>query len=367
MNENPSLILIGIGGAGCAIAHGVSRAFGESMRYALIDTDAASDRPGAPFCLIGGERLSGHGSGGDILQARLSAEDSLKSIGSTFEGARLAVVVASLGGGTGGGATLEIVKHLENCGISTIVFATLPFALEGDERQRRARGVMSMIEEEASAAVFTSLDKLVGDVDNMDLAMRLAIDTLASGVTLFWRLLEKPGYIRLDAERVRRIVAHAGRGRFATITVQGPDRAEAAVDALARAPLLAAASGPVGSILCGILAGEDLRLSEVGRIAEGVRDAFGRRAVFDLATVNDETTFTGRISVAVLLFETGDDAEDGDGKKPAAAGRRGRRGKNLLAQGPQGRGRFNNVEPTVWNGQDLDVPTFIRRNINLDF
>ena len=37
-----------------------------------------------------------------------------------------------------------------------------------------------------------------------------------------------------------------------------------------------------------------------------------------------------------------------------------------LGVGPQGRGRFNNAEPTIWNGEDLDIPTFLRRNINLD-
>ncbi len=367
MNANSPLLLVGVGGAGSAIAHGVSRAFGESMRYVLADTDASSSRPGAPFILLGGDRLSGHGSGGDVVQARLAAEDSLKSFESALEGVRLAVIVTSLGGGTGGGATLEIVKHFDKRGVATIVFATLPFAFEGDERIRRARGLQSMISEASNSAVYVSLDKLIGDVDQMDLAMRRAVDTLASAVTLFWRILAKPGYIRLDPERVRKIVAKAGRGRFATVNVQGPNRSADAVDALARSPLLAAATGPVRSILCGILAGEDLRLSEVGCIAEGVRDAFGRRASFDLATVNDEETFTGRISVVVLLFESGEESDDADDEKAYPGGKRpSKRTKNPLAQGPQGRGRFNNVEPTVWNGEDLDVPAFIRRNITLD-
>ena len=36
------MILIGIGTAGCNIARGVNRAFGEDLRYVLADTDAAS-------------------------------------------------------------------------------------------------------------------------------------------------------------------------------------------------------------------------------------------------------------------------------------------------------------------------------------
>ena len=225
-----------------------------------------------------------------------------------------------------------------------------------------------MIEDAANATFFLPLDKLVGGADVMDEAMRRATDTVASGVTLFWRLVEKPGYIKLDADRRRRLVQCAGRGRFAAVTMQGPDRAADAVDALARAPLLAEGSGPVRAILCGVLAGEDLRLSEVGRISDGVRTAFGERCSFDLATVNDEQTFTGRISVVVMLFEANGRGEDETATESAiAAPKRQRKGKNPLTPGPQGRGRFNNAEPTVWNGEDLAVPTVIRRNISLDF
>ena len=103
MNENSPILLIGVGGAGCAIAHGVSRAFGESMRHVLCDTDAVSARENSRFILLGGDRLSGHGSGGDVAQARLAAEDSKHAFDELLEGVRLAVIVTSLGGGTGGG------------------------------------------------------------------------------------------------------------------------------------------------------------------------------------------------------------------------------------------------------------------------
>ena len=370
MNTSSSLLLIGVGTAGCAVARGIRRAFGEGLRYVLADTDARTGRADEPFVLLGGDRLSGRGAGGDVIAARLAAEESIDVLDSALEGVRLAVIVTALGGGTGGGATLETVRHLSARGIPAVVFATLPFRFEGANRQQNARGMVPMIEEAAAATFFLALDKLVGDTDLVEAAMRQAVDTLASGVTLFWRLVEKPGYIRLDTERLRHLVAHAGRGRFATVTAQGPNRAVEAVDALVRAPLLAEGSGAVRSIVCGVLAGEDLRLSEVGQISEGLRTAFGTHTTFDLATVNDEATFTGRLSVVVLLFESGgDDAADGGAAAtaPGGSGRKKAKARNPLQAGPQGRGRFNNAEPTVWNGEDLDIPTFIRRNLNLDF
>ena len=360
MNDESSMILLGIGTAGSAIARGVCRAFGGGLRFVLADTDAATGEAGGPFALLGGDRLSGRGAGGDVVAGRLAAEDSVKLLDEHLDGVRLAVIVTALGGGTGGGATLETAKYLGSRGIPSIVFATTPFALEGEDRQRNARGVMSMIEDAANATFFLPLDKLVADSDNMQEAMRRAVDTVSSGVTLFWRLVERPGYIRLDAERLRHILSGAGRGRFAAVSARGPGRADEIVDRIIRSEMLATSSGPVRSTLCGVLAGDDLLLSEVGKIADGVRSAFAG-LTFDLATVNDEDTFSGRISVVVMLFESSgkaaDEARPGHRRKP----------KSALSVGPTGRGRFNGAEPTVWNGEDLDIPTFIRRNLNLDF
>lgn len=247
MNSDSPMLLIGIGTAGSNIARGVSRAFGDGLRYVLADTDAVSGQGGGPFSLLGGDRLSGRGAGGDVVAGRLAVEDSVRGLDEHLQGVRLAVIVTALGGGTGGGGTLETAKHLGNRGVPTVVFATTPFAFEGEDRQRNARGVMAMIEEAANATFFLPLDKLIGEVTNMNEALRQAVDTVATGVTFFWRLVEKPGYIRLDTERLRHLLAGAGRGRFATTTVQGPARAKEAVDQLIRSELLATSSGPVQS------------------------------------------------------------------------------------------------------------------------
>lgn len=365
MNSSP-LLLIGIGGAGADIARGINRASGTGLRHLLADTDATTGSAADPFILLGGDRLSGQGAGGDVAQARLAAEDSVLTLDAAIEGVRLAVLVAGLGGGTGGGATAAIAKHLHKRGIPTIVFGTLPFAFEGEERQRSAIGMKASIAEVASASIFIPLDKLIDEDATMNDALRQAADTLASGITLFWRLIAKPGYLKLDTERMRHIIAQAGAGRFAVVTTQGPNRAVEAVDALSRARTLTAGTNPVRSILCGLLAGDDLRLAECGIVAEGVRAAFGERAAFDLATVNDEATFSGRLSVVALLFEAGAPEHDDGTPLDGMTGHRKMAGdKNPLIRGRGG--RFRNVEPTVWRGEDLDTPTFMRRCIKLDF
>ena len=370
MSDTPSMLLVGVGTAGCAIARGVNRAFGEGLRYLLVDTDAATSGPDEPFLLLGGNRLSGRGAGGDTVAASTAAEESISTVDEHLEGVRIAVIVTALGGGTGCGATHELLKHLAARGMPSVVFATTPFAFESSERRHQAETIVPMIEDVANATFVLPLDKLVSGEDNMNEAMRRAVDTVATGVTLFWRLVSKPGYIRLDTERLRHLVVRAGRGRFAAVTAQGPDRASEAINQLIRSEMLAGSTAPVQAILCGVLAGDDLRLAEVGQISDGLRYAFGDRLGFDLGTVNDEATFSGRLSVVVMLFEAGGkDAADAPVDETATtSGRKsGHRAKGPLGVGPTGRGRFNNAESTIWHGEDLDIPTFKRRGINLDF
>ena len=77
MSNSSSMMLIGVGGGGSAIAHGIRRAFGEELRFLTVDTDASASSDDERFLLIGGDRLSGHGSGGNLVAARLAAEDSI--------------------------------------------------------------------------------------------------------------------------------------------------------------------------------------------------------------------------------------------------------------------------------------------------
>ena len=366
--ETSSLLLLGVGGTGATTVRGVRRAYGAELRALIVDSDASSGNTSdLPFVLLGGDRLAGRGAGGHAAEARAAFLDRPEVLDSHLNGVRTAVIVTALGGGTGNGATSEIVKHLAERGIASIVFATQPFAFEGEERANAARAAFGTIEQAADAIVPMPLDTLVAEArsDNMKEALARAADTLATALTLFWRILEKPGYIALDAERLRNAISDAGRARFATAVAFGPDRADDVLRALSSSRLLGAGThAPVRSIFMGILAGDDLRLSEVDRVANGFRTAFGRNATFQLGTVNDEATFSGRLVVAVLVFE-----ESAVAKSPReshrttrAAAKSRKNAEAALAAAD----RFSDSEKTMWHNEDLDIPTYLRRNLTLE-
>ena len=361
MNILPSpLLLLGVGGAGAAMLRGVLRAYGPDIRALAIDTDAQAGGNGdIPFLLLGGNRLAGRGTGGQAAHARAAFLDTPSILDTSLDGVRTVVIVTALGGGTGGGATGEILKHLHTRGIATLVFATTPFTFEGAERVRAARAAIGPIEQHADVSVFLPLDELVGKAgtDNMRDALARGMDTLSLGVTLLWRLLERPGYIQLDSERLRAILVGCGRAHFATATAQGPDRADAVLAALSESPLLKR-DAHVRTLLVGVLAGDDLRLSEVGTVASGLSAAFGLGATLELGTVNDEATFSGRLTVVVLVFDESATAV----RKPASGTTRGSPRERALVRND----RFRHSDATMWNDEDLDTPTYIRRHLTLD-
>ncbi len=363
-----SLILIGVGGTASLTVRGVHRAYGGNLRALAIDTDASTGASGeVDFALLGGNRLAGRGSGGQAAQVRAAFQDDPAFIDAKLEGVRTAVVVTALGGGTANGATGELLKHLNQLGVTALVFATLPFSFEGEERNREARAALGSVASHADALAAMPMDLLVtgANSDNFRLALQQAADTLASGVTLLWRILEKPGYIRLDSERLRHLLASAGNARFAAVSAAGERRAELVLEQLRQSALLAAgpAARPIRKILLGILAGDDLRLSEIARLVEGIQSAFAPGATLELGTVNDEATFSGRLAVTVLLFEENAvstaKAQSGD---PARRQRHLSGGERALVAAD----RFGSSEKTCWNDENLDIPTYLRRNLTLE-
>ncbi len=386
------LLLLGVGGGGCRLAASVRAAYGEGVRVVCADTDAQPLRTaacaGMTTVLLGGSRLSGHGTGGDAILGRLAAQDDLETLRTQMQHVRTVVILASLGGGTGGGATPEIVKALHDMGLATVCFVTRPFVFEGEARAKSADRVLPMIEENADSLIVIPQDDLFSDAreDLLGDAIQVSESLISAGVTLLWRLITKPGFIQLDAERLHKMVLQGGNARFGFASASGADRARHAVEALQNCRLLRKGDSlsKANAVMLGILAGPDLRLMEIGEVMGALRSYAKKNCLIEMGTVLD-ANYQGRIELVALSFESWAAAAMQSGapaKESASAtaaeppvadafpiqpgNRRSRAKGSKLSFGATGRGKFRDVEPTLHDGQDLDVPTYIRRGITLE-
>jgi cell division protein FtsZ len=381
MSTESGMILVGVGGGGCQFAAAARRAFGERLHAVGLDTDrqAVNSAEGLRGLVLGAPRLDGLGAGGDPVKGRLAMQDDAETFAHEWDGVHIAVVVVALGGGTGGGATPELLRLLRKKEITTLCFALMPFPFEDAARRQAADRALPQLDENADTVVVISQSDLWADDGGGEQtfidARREACRTFGHAVSLLWRLVLTPGFIRFDPARLRAVLASRGRARFCLSEAIGATRARDAATGLLAQVGSADAAAPARAVVLGILAGEDLRLSEVGEIMHQVGGSLPPDCRLDMGTIVD-AGYDGCLCVIALVFETwretgagtGGAAPDGRHEaRPTLSGgaRRGRAagGSKSKLGFNTGKGRFRDIESTIFNGEDLDIPTVVRKHI----
>jgi cell division protein FtsZ len=196
---------------------------------------------------------------------------------------------------------------------------------------------------------------------------------------------------------------------FASVDATGPARAREVVEKLIAHPLLdeGRALAESGAVLVSLMGGKDLTMAEVNRVMEQIGRHCERAEIIMGAAVDE--TLKNRLSVTVIaakqspvpmelppLGGAGDSSETmtsrGLAAKPGsrcgspspgltpeqreqnltqhAGGRRRKGGSKMRqAQLPLAiitKGRFDKSEPTIHKGEDLDIPTYVRRGVALN-
>lgn len=373
MDETLEFRLFGLGGAGGKIADEIARSTDGRLSAVAIDTDfAAVSRLGSCQQIrIGQEQCGGLGSGGDTAMAALAARNARNAIDRSLEGVSVALVVAGLGGGTGSGLLPVLLESAASSNIPTIVFLVKPFQMEGTERLRMAGSALQSIGSMGGVRFVFSNDELVAGVTGItvDEAFRLATEKLAAGITLLWRLANRPGYLHLDTGTLLSIIRSGhGSARLFSVRKEGTDRLREAWRELSEGMSSPAGGSPdAKAALVGIMGGRDLRLHEVGELSHSVTASLPSDAVVELSTALDDS-FAGSLAAVVMVFDHWDSVErnralaekgsapHGDGS-PAPL--RDSRGQTMS-------GRFDQVQGTLIGGVNYDEPTYQRLGMKID-
>jgi len=146
----PSIVCVGIGGGGCNIVSELSRKR-KAVNIRCLNTDALTNakRSDIDAVNIGKEYILDNRDSGGFVEVAKKAfrEDSFLIDRRVLRGADLVLVVSALGGGTGSGGTLEMVKMLKDGNTPFKVFAVRPFEFE-DNRKEVADRVLAQLKKE---------------------------------------------------------------------------------------------------------------------------------------------------------------------------------------------------------------------------
>jgi len=392
--ERYRVLVIGVGGGGCNAVSHMADKWTDGPPLAAVNTDAqALDKCRAERKIQIGKSLTvGLSAGGDLTVGKLAAEEDADVIRELVSGYDLIFIVSALGGGTGTGATPVVSRIACEEGALTIIFAALPFSFEGERRIKQADEGIEFLRQNADVVITmpnqmlpdmvgreTSLLDAFGKVDQM---VGVAIKTM-------WRLLAHSGIINLDFADVRQLVENSGGScRFGYGEGRGVNRIVDAMADVLRGPLLdrgkVLASAP--ALLVNVIGGSDLSLADIQKIMSQITALASPGVKLFMGAVIDDS-WGDRVSLTILAADQWEAADvpntlpptlveavpDRVSVPPKVQAKNGVRKRKKEVQitmdfdATMEKGRFKDVEPTIHEGEDLDLPTYLRRGIKLSF
>lgn len=387
----PVVKIIGVGNAGIAITGRLDPAEFATAQFAAINTDASAFAVcSAPVKFhLENKLLRGLGSGGDPDRGRALAEEQFSTLKSACEGANVVFILAGLGGGAGSGISPVLAKAAREAGALVLAFVTLPFECEGNRRESQAQQSLEQLKAAADGVICLPsrrIFKLIDENTSLLETFRVTGGFLIEAVRGVWHLLTRPGLIQVHFGDLCALLRDRhSENAFAFVEATGAGRSREIVENILSHPLLdeGRALAESSAVLVSLTAGNDLSMAEINRVMDQVKRQCTHAQIIMGAAV--DAALNDKLCVTVIAAR---EEPAATGAKPqtetrtagAMAGAR----EVVVARTPRARkagnrpvqtqlpltivsrGRFDKSEPTKHNGEDLDVPTFIRRGVPLN-
>jgi len=414
-----SLKVVGVGGAGVNVMELMLKSAPPGVSFVAVNTDAESLAASSASVKVHLETqiLRGLGTGGDPDRGRALAEEQVPKLKALCEDVDVVFILAGLGGGAGTGISPVLARAAKEAGALVLGFVTTPFACEGSRRQRLAQHGLAELKSSADGVICLPNQKVLKLIDENTSVLetfKITNQLLADGVRGLWRLLTHKGLIEIHFPDLAALLRdrHA-ESAFAVAEAMGPTRSREVMDKLLAHPMLDGGQmlGESEAVLVSLIGGPDLTMAEVNRVMEQVNRQCEQAQVIMGAAIDE--SFAERLAVALIAArsnpepEAGETAVAGSGEElgqqllprsttarpgsrfvpPAPAlppeqvqqlltrqtraGSRPRKSTARLRQTQLpleivSKGRFDKSEPTIHKGEDLDVPTYIRRGVALN-
>ena len=266
-----------------------------------------------------------------------------------------------MGGGTGTGAAPIVAATAKELGILTIGVVTKPFTFEGKKRLAQAERGVAALKGKVDTLVVIPNDKLLQVIDRKTSiveAFRMADDVLRQGVQGISDLIAVPGLINLDFADVKTIMLNQGMAHMGIGSASGENRAEDAAKQAIQSPLLETSIEGAKGVIINITGGSDIGLHEANTAAELVQRNADPEANIIFGTVTDDSLGD---EIQITVIATGFEKEEE--KRNVTQNY-----DNIVAEA--WKKRNSTVTTNTQNNNDnntneLDIPTFLRKNKGL--
>ena len=409
--EPPSVRIIGVGNAGVHLADRLQLNGHGDVVVMNSDTQSLQSSIASNKIALGPMTTHGLGAGGDPEVGQEAAQESRSEIRSALEGATIVFVCAGLGGGTASGVIPILAEIARETGAVVFSIVTSPFSFEGRRRTRQATDALALLAKHSNALIHFENDRM-GELSTprsgIEETFAAANSMLSACVDSLIAILRggSPMPIGL-ADLLVAVGGGSPAGLFGRGEATGDNRAHEALERALKSPLLDRGRliSECHAVVANLVGPVSLSFSEVAAVMREVRrhTADDAKLFLGVTTVGDpaaplivtlfgnyskvpmaeaamtsaQTAVSTAIPVApiataphgepVAVAEAGaetpeavetDSAHEADPAAQKAAKAKAK--QETLQFESTTRGRFDKSEPTIVEGEDLDVPTFLR-------
>jgi cell division protein FtsZ len=266
------IIVCGVGGGGNNTVKRMMHLGIQGAECIAVNTDKQhlDSVPAHRKILIGEKTTRGLGAGGDPELGAAAAEESRLIISQALEGADMVFVTCGLGGGTGTGGAPIVAELAKEVGAIVIGVVTLPFKVEGELRNARAREGLSKLREHVDTVVVVDNNKLLEVAPDYPIeeAFAVADEVLATMVKGITETIKLPSLINLDFADIKSIMGVGGVAIIGIGEAEGENRAERSVEEALNNPLLSLVVTGATGALVHVSGGADMTLAEATQVAE---------------------------------------------------------------------------------------------------
>ena len=285
---NPKIALvIGVGDGACkALNQLYLKNDFDTIDFLAVNTDEKAlghlEIPVTNQLLIGIDTTKGMSCGNDTDQGRRSVLESLPAIKECISKEyKLIFILATMGGGTGTGASPVIAEVCRETGSLVIAIVSSPHTLEGEMPQIQAKeGINSLCK--CSDAVFLFSNDRVNSFEgseNNPVSFKASDQLFKMPVELIMDMLSIQGYVNIGFEDLESVLRGVN-GLTAIISGigQGPDRITQVLHEMYASPYLPeiALSSSRKMLLCFESGSEsEITMNEIGETIDSLQDRFG--------------------------------------------------------------------------------------------
>lgn len=279
-SKEDGIAIVGIGGAGAHILQCFSGSSANNVRLYTLSPDERVGRScgsNVEYVPLGGGLSHGLSCGGDPTVGARAAHESRAELQAMLKDARLLVMVAGLGGGTGSGVAPVLAQMAREAGLFLVSVLVMPFAFEGERRRTQAEAALDEISC-LSDIVFCFENDYMEELFRNRSGARAVFEEvdrlLARATAAVPMLASSPGFINLGLDELAvALENNDSRCIFGTGSGYGPDRATAAARAVLDSPLVAhrGALGYARTVIVHVAGGDSMSITEIRTVMENVR------------------------------------------------------------------------------------------------